>query len=136
MTNDLQTFPRHVRAFIVAFASRKRRLFAERIGDSVKKPAWFLPSPGDPQIMNRLTAVPQLPKSTSTAIARVQRPVLRKTIRPDSPHCLMSPVHYEPAYAYPLLVWLHSAGTSEREVQQIVPLISERNYVALGVRGP
>jgi len=85
--------------------------------------------------MNRLTAVPQLPQSTSTAIARVQRPVLRKT-RLDSPHCLMSPVHYEPAYAYPLLIWLHSAGTSEREIHQIMPLISERNYVALGIRGP
>ncbi len=42
-----------------------------------------------------------------------------------------TPVHYEAGYAYPLIVWLHSAGGSERELKQVMPLVSMRNYVAV-----
>lgn len=45
------------------------------------------------------------------------------------------PLHYEPNYRYPLIVWLHHAGHNERQVEMVMPHISLRNYVAVGVRG-
>jgi phospholipase/carboxylesterase len=44
-------------------------------------------------------------------------------------------MHYERAYAYPLLVWLHGEGGSERELRQLMPHVSIRNYVGVAVRG-
>jgi phospholipase/carboxylesterase len=84
--------------------------------------------------MNRLSAAPAPPANRSGVAARVQRPWAAPSV--EAATSLVAPQHYEPKYAYPLLVWLHSAGTSEREVRQIMPLVSLRNYVALGVRGP
>jgi phospholipase/carboxylesterase len=51
------------------------------------------------------------------------------------PHALFAPLHYEPNYAYPLIVWLHGAGDDERQLRRIMPLVSMRNYVAVGPRG-
>jgi phospholipase/carboxylesterase len=53
----------------------------------------------------------------------------------DFDHALFAPLHYEPGYAYPLIVWLHGLGNDERQLQRIMPLVSMRNYVALAVRG-
>ncbi len=50
-------------------------------------------------------------------------------------HILASPVHYEPNYAYPLLVWLHDTGKSEVEVLDVMPKISTQNFVAVAPRG-
>jgi phospholipase/carboxylesterase len=85
--------------------------------------------------MNRLTAVPTLPKPHTMA-ARTRRPLLKTKDRHAPPHCLLAPLHYEPNYAYPLLVWLHGPGGNERELHEVMPLISLRNYAAAGVRGP
>jgi phospholipase/carboxylesterase len=52
------------------------------------------------------------------------------------PYSLFTPLHYEENYAYPLLVWLHSAGGDERQLARVMPLVSMRNYVGLAVRGP
>jgi phospholipase/carboxylesterase len=52
-----------------------------------------------------------------------------------TPHSLFAPMHYEPNYAYPLIVWLHGDGTNERQLQRVIPLISMRNYVAVSARG-
>ncbi|MCS7305059.1 MAG: hypothetical protein NZ602_08145 [Thermoguttaceae bacterium] len=51
------------------------------------------------------------------------------------PHILFTPLHYEPRYAYPLLVWLHGPGATERQLIRIMPKISLRNYVAIAIRG-
>jgi phospholipase/carboxylesterase len=51
------------------------------------------------------------------------------------PHILFSPIHYEPKYAYPLLIWLHGTGGDERQLLRIMPIISIRNYVAVAPRG-
>ena len=51
------------------------------------------------------------------------------------PHILFSPMHYEPKYAYPLLVWLHGTGGDERQIMRIMPEISMQNYVAVAARG-
>jgi len=46
-----------------------------------------------------------------------------------------TPLHYEPGYAYPLLVWLHSDGGSHRELNDVMPHVSVRNHVAVAVQG-
>lgn len=53
----------------------------------------------------------------------------------DTPAALFMPLHYEPNYAYPLLVWLHGPGESEQQLKRIMPLVSMRNYVAVAPRG-
>jgi phospholipase/carboxylesterase len=50
-------------------------------------------------------------------------------------YALFAPLHYERGYAYPLLVWLHGDGGSERELRRLMPHISLRNYVAAAPRG-
>src|SRR4051812_48611222 len=50
-------------------------------------------------------------------------------------HVLFAPLHYEANYGYPLLVWLHGGGDSERQLRRIMPHISLRNYVAVAPRG-
>lgn len=44
-------------------------------------------------------------------------------------------MHYEPGYAYPLVVWLHSDDSSEHELHEVMPHLSTRNYVAVAPRG-
>ncbi|MBN2217900.1 MAG: dienelactone hydrolase family protein [Pirellulales bacterium] len=53
----------------------------------------------------------------------------------DVPHVLFAPQHYEPNYAYPLIVWLHGPQDDERQLLRIMPLVSMRNYVAVAPRG-
>ncbi len=50
-------------------------------------------------------------------------------------HAVFAPLHYEPNYAYPLLVWLHGPRDSERQLQRVMPHVSMRNYVAVAPRG-
>jgi phospholipase/carboxylesterase len=45
------------------------------------------------------------------------------------------PIHYERGYAYPLVVLLHGAAGSERELRHVMPRVSTRNYVAIAPRG-
>ena len=49
--------------------------------------------------------------------------------------CYFGPLHYEPGYAYPVFVWLHGAGADEHQLQRVMPLLSTRNYVGVGLRG-
>jgi len=54
----------------------------------------------------------------------------------DSSFAFFAPLHYEPKYAYPLLVWLHGPGhNDERQLVRIMPMISMRNYAAAAPRG-
>jgi phospholipase/carboxylesterase len=53
----------------------------------------------------------------------------------DEPHAIALPDIYEPGYAYPLIVWFHRAGANEEEIFDVLPQISERNYLALALRG-
>ena len=48
---------------------------------------------------------------------------------------VFAPMHYEPGYAYPLVVWLHGPGAGERQLLRVMPLVSMRNYVAVAPRG-
>ena len=53
----------------------------------------------------------------------------------DFAHALFAPIHYEPGYAYPLIVWLHGCGGDERQLRQLMPLLSLRNYLAVARAG-
>jgi phospholipase/carboxylesterase len=43
-------------------------------------------------------------------------------------------MHYEANYAYPVVVWLHSNGGDEKQLLRVMPHVSMRNYVGVGVR--
>ncbi|MGI9517759.1 MAG: alpha/beta hydrolase [Pirellulaceae bacterium] len=45
------------------------------------------------------------------------------------------PLHFESRHAYPLIVWMHSGRNSARQLDQVLPLISERNYLGVSVQG-
>ncbi len=53
----------------------------------------------------------------------------------DTIHALFVPRHYEPGYAYPLIVWLHGPGSDERQLRSIMPKVSIQNFVAVAPRG-
>ena len=50
-------------------------------------------------------------------------------------HSIFVPLHYEPNYSYPLLVWLHGPGDDQRQLKKIMPLMSMRNYVGVAPCG-
>ena len=50
-------------------------------------------------------------------------------------YTLFAPIHYEPGYAYPLIVWLHGQNDDERQLLRVMPMLSIRNYVAVAPRG-
>ncbi|MGL4460844.1 MAG: alpha/beta hydrolase, partial [Planctomycetia bacterium] len=52
------------------------------------------------------------------------------------PVSLVLPKAYEPAYSYPLLVFLHGHGESENQWLDALPSLSQRNYIGLSLRGP
>ena len=54
----------------------------------------------------------------------------------DAPVALFAPLHYEPNYAYPLVVWFHGPRDDEGQLKRVMPLISMRNYVGVAPRGP
>ena len=45
------------------------------------------------------------------------------------------PMHYTASYQYPLIVWFHSNGFNENQIDCVMPHISLRNYVGIGIRG-
>ncbi|MGD9127381.1 MAG: alpha/beta hydrolase-fold protein [Planctomycetia bacterium] len=53
----------------------------------------------------------------------------------DYQHLTFGPMHYEPGYAYPLIVWLHGPGDDERQLMRMMPMVSMRNYVAVAPQG-
>jgi phospholipase/carboxylesterase len=55
--------------------------------------------------------------------------------RPASHRSFFLPLHYTPTYEYPLLVWLHSNGFNENQLDHVMPHISLRNYIGVGIRG-
>jgi phospholipase/carboxylesterase len=53
-----------------------------------------------------------------------------------SNHQVFLPLHFEPNYAYPLIVWFHSAGDDSQQLLRVMPSISLRNYCAVAPLGP
>ncbi len=67
--------------------------------------------------------------------SRALRCACATTAGKAGPRGIFVPENYEPNYAYPLVVWLHDAGRSERDIAQVLPRISMRNYLGLSLRG-
>lgn len=86
--------------------------------------------------MNRLFAEAAPLQTSHSTLTQVEHSLLRTATRRGTPHTLFAPLHYEPNYEYPLVIWLHGENGDERQLQRVMPLISMRNYAAVGVRGP
>ena len=84
--------------------------------------------------MNRIQLWPTKQQRTPSA-TQVHQAVTRQDHRQGMHYSVFAPLHYEPNYAYPLLVWLHGPTGDERQLQRVMPLISMRNYVAVAPRG-
>lgn len=83
--------------------------------------------------MNRLQLLSDAPETTSHTDKQLDQAVFTPQV--DSAHGLFAPLHYEPKYAYPLLVWMHGPHGDEHELFRVIPEISMRNYVGVGPRG-
>ena len=92
------------------------------------------------QFMNRLKTPASAPSAkvpapvSSTVDPIIEQAVLRTSSQPGLPFSLFTPLHYERNYAYPLVVWLHGPHDDERQLHRIMPLLSMRNYAAIGPR--
>jgi phospholipase/carboxylesterase len=81
----------------------------------------------------------QCESSTAAVILPFESAATRGAVasrrRPVRPCSVFVPENYEPNYAYPLIVWLHETGASERDIARVLPRISLRNYLGLSLRG-
>ena len=50
-------------------------------------------------------------------------------------YSLFRPMHYEPNYAYPLVIYLHGPRGSQRQLDDLMPALSARNYTAIAPQG-
>lgn len=84
--------------------------------------------------MNRLT------RSGTSGRSSMTQQTLQGALQPDpirddvQQASFFLPARYEPNYRYPLVVWLHEDGGSQRELAEVMPHISTQNYVGVGVR--
>jgi len=87
--------------------------------------------------MSRLTMLHESFKQTHSSIATLptRARILDRNIELEFPYRLFVPENYEPGYAYPLVVWLHSDASSEMELDNVMPALSLRNYVGIALRG-
>lgn len=55
--------------------------------------------------------------------------------RKSPPYALFTPLHFQPNYEYPLVIWLHGPNDNEQQLRRVMPHISLRNYLAIAPRG-
>jgi phospholipase/carboxylesterase len=79
---------------------------------------------------DRVPAVSQEPAESETVPLAPNPAIFGRDV------CVYVPQSYEPNYAYPLIVWLHGDGGSEDDLAEVMPQISEQNYLGLSFRGP
>ncbi len=85
--------------------------------------------------MNRLASY-YLSENTDSFVGIANESVdWKQTIEADFPNRIFVPEFYEPRYAYPVVIWLHSQDSSEYELDSIIPHLSLRNYLGIGLRG-
>jgi phospholipase/carboxylesterase len=84
--------------------------------------------------MNRLTTLAPRP---AVPARKGARPAAESVLRSLSPAGIQTfaPLHYEPNYSYPLLVWIHDDGGNASDLQRVMPLVSVRNYVGAAITG-
>src|SRR5262245_58860154 len=85
--------------------------------------------------MNRIQPVARSHRSqTQFSVANKEVDCCHATVSPPC-YSFLSPLHYEPNYAYPLIVWLHGPDDNENQLKKVLPLVSMRNYAAVAARG-
>jgi len=87
--------------------------------------------------MNRISTQPleaaeAVESNLSFRVDQAEQPA---PCRRSFPSSVVVPMHYEKNYAYPLVVWLHADGHHERQLSNVMQLVSMRNYVAMAPRG-
>ena len=85
--------------------------------------------------MNRLHHLSFLHEAASDERYEIDQALLTADCGESAGHTIFAPLHYEPNYAYPLLVWLHGPAGDESQLMRIMPSISLRNYAGVAVRG-
>ena len=83
--------------------------------------------------MNRIKIGPLALASTDVKTKSMVSPSenLKKLSTPTDDCSVFVPIHYERNYSYPLIVWLHSDGETSRQIEQIMPMTSMRNYIGV-----
>ena len=66
---------------------------------------------------------------SAAAPASAVAPATETVLDAVAPNAVSVPQYYEPKYAYPLIVWLQPAGCRAPDLKQIMPALSDRNYL-------
>ena len=90
-------------------------------------------TPGPPPRKPSFVASGDAPRTAATDRCGAGEPWSAAASATD--YSLYTPLHYEPKYAYPLIVWLHDHGFNEADAVAMISRISLRNYIAVGPRG-
>jgi phospholipase/carboxylesterase len=85
--------------------------------------------------MNRIQLLEKDLQPEDWPLSDINHAQVNASVRSGVCHAMFVPLHYEHNYAYPLLVWLHGPADNERQINQVMPRISIRNYVAVAPRG-
>lgn len=86
--------------------------------------------------MNRLSSPSAAPQIRMAHAPHKTAGLISQSLPDAAQHSrLIGPIHYEPNYAYPLVIWLHGPGDDEGQIRHIMPHVSLRNYVAVAPRG-
>ena len=85
--------------------------------------------------MNRVHSIVNPPRPQIEEAAFQVESGLFSTPTAETALTLFVPLHYEPGYAYPLIVWLHGRGGDERQLTRVMPMMSMRNFLAIAPRG-
>lgn len=72
--------------------------------------------------------IPQLDRPWVSAESHLV-PVAEIALEAAAPNAVYLPQPYEPKYAYPLIVWLQPVGCRMAPLHQVMPVLSERNYL-------
>jgi phospholipase/carboxylesterase len=85
--------------------------------------------------MDRTEQAAKPPETSDSGLSLEIGSSLFRTTTRGSSYAIFTPLHYEPKYGYPLIVWLHGQGSDERQLLRIMPMLSMRNYVAVAPQG-
>lgn len=98
------------------------------------------PDPRSRLPVNRIKISPLAASHLTPPVRPASEPALdqieRLTVNAETGCSVFVPMHYEPGYRYPLLIWLHTPGDDRSELHRVLPRTSLRNYVGVSVDGP
>lgn len=74
---------------------------------------------------------------TTCVRPRVEEGYYKSVIETDRAHRTLTfmPTGFVSTYEYPLIVFLHREGNNEQQIKKLMPHLSRRNYICMGLRG-